>query len=191
MSFISKFMLAPKVEHWTIAKWLLRYVKGTLHFGILNNRSKDPRLSGYTDSNWAGSIDDRKSTYGYVFSLGTGAVAWTNKKQHAVALSSTKPKYWGVVKGACEAVWLRQILLYLQMQQTKPTPIFFDNQGVIKLAKNPVFHERTKLVEVHCHFNRQLVEDGSCRAAVLSYRGTNYRHSHQGFGSWKICKISR
>jgi hypothetical protein len=161
VSFISRFMTAPKVEHWTATKRVLRYVKGTLDFGILYNRSKDPRLCGYTDSDWAGSVDDRKSTSGYVFSLGTGAVTWTSKKQHAVALSSTEAEYRGAVKGACEAVWLRRMLSDMQMQQTEPTPLLCDNQGVIKLAKNPVFHEHTKHVEVHCHFIRQLVEDGS------------------------------
>ena len=86
VSFISRFMTTPKVEHWTTEKQVLRYVKGTLEFGILYSRSKDPRLCGYTDSDWAGSVDDKKSTSGYVFSLGTGAVTWTSKKQHAVAL---------------------------------------------------------------------------------------------------------
>jgi hypothetical protein len=90
VSFISRFMTTPKVEHWTTTKRVLRYVKGTLDFGILYNRSKDPRLCGYTDSDWVGSIDDRKSTSGYVFSLGTGAVTWTSKKQHVVSLSSTE-----------------------------------------------------------------------------------------------------
>ena len=74
-------------------KRVLRYVKGTLDFNILYSRRKDLRLSGYTDSYWEDSIDDRKSTSGYVFSLGTGAVTWTSKKKHAVAFSSTKVEY--------------------------------------------------------------------------------------------------
>ena len=161
VSFISRFRSAPKVEHWTAAERVLRYVKGTLDFSILYSRSKDPRLSKYTDSDWASSIDDRKPTSGYVFSLGTGIVTWTSNKQHAIALSSTEAEYRGAVKGPCEVVWLRRILSDLQMQQTKPTPLFYDSQGVIKLAKNLVFHEHTKNVEVHCHFIRHLVEDGS------------------------------
>eukprot|EP00253_Pinus_taeda_P002168 PITA_02168 len=121
----------------------------------------DPILSGYTDSDWAGSVDDRKSTAGYVFSLGSCAVTWTSKKQHAVALSSTEAKYRGAVKAPCEAVWLRCMLVDMHVSQTGPTPLFCHNQGVLKLAKNPVFHERTKHVENHCHYIRQLVEDGS------------------------------
>jgi hypothetical protein len=98
VSFISRFMTSPKVEHWIATKRVLRYVKGTLDFGILYNRSKDPRLCGYTDSDWAGFVDDRKSTSRYVFNLGTGVVTWTSKKQHAVALSLIEVKYRGAVK---------------------------------------------------------------------------------------------
>lgn len=110
ISYISRFMTAPKVEHWTAAKRVLRYVKRKLDFGILYNKSKESRLSGYTDSNWAGSVDDRKSTSIYVITLGIGVVTWTSKKQHAAALSSTEEEYRGAVKGACEAVWLRRML---------------------------------------------------------------------------------
>eukprot|EP00253_Pinus_taeda_P032051 PITA_32051 len=121
----------------------------------------DPILSGYTDSDWAGSVDRCKSTAGYVFSLGSGVVTWTSKKQQGVALSSTEAEYRGAVKASCEAVWLRRMLADMHVSQTGPTPLLCDNQGVLKLAKNPVFHERRKHVETHCHYIRQLVEDGS------------------------------
>jgi hypothetical protein len=97
VSYISRFMQAPKTEHWTATKRVLRYVKGTLDFGILYGKSKEPQLCGYSDLDWAGSMDDRKSTTCYVFSLGTRAVSWTNKK-HAVSLSSTEAKYKAAVK---------------------------------------------------------------------------------------------
>eukprot|EP00253_Pinus_taeda_P029216 PITA_29216 len=133
VSYISRFMSAPKVDHWIAAKRVLRYVRGTSDYGLLYTRNSDPILSGYTDSDWAGSVDDRKSTTGYVFSLGSGAVTWTN--MHA--------------------------------SQTGPTSLFCDNQGVLKLAKNPIFHERTKHVETHCHYIRQLVEDGSVQLRYI------------------------
>eukprot|EP00253_Pinus_taeda_P026732 PITA_26732 len=161
VSYISRFMSAPKADHWIAAKRVLRYVRGTSDYGLLYTCSSDPILSGYTDSDWAGSIDDRKSTAGYVFSLGSSAVTWTSKKQQAVALSSTKAEYRGEVKASCEAVWLRRMLADMHASQTGPTSLFCDNQGVLKLAKNPVFHERTKHVETHCHYIRQLVEDES------------------------------
>ena len=93
--------------------------------------------------------------------LRSSTVAWASKKQRAVALSSTEAEYWGAVKASCEAVWLRRMLADMHVSQTSPTPLFCDNQGVLKLAKNPVFHERIKHVETHCHYIRQLVEEGS------------------------------
>ena len=141
VSYISGFMSAPKADHWIAAKHVLHYVRGTPDYGLLYTQSSDPTLGGYTDSHWAGSVDDRKSIAGYVFSLGSGAVTWTSKKQQAVALSSTEAEYQGVVKASCEAVWLRRMLADIHVSQAGPTPLFCDNQGVLKLAKNPVFHE--------------------------------------------------
>lgn len=160
VSYISRLMSAPKAELWVAAKRVLRYVKGNLDFGILYSRRKDPRLIGFTDLDWAGCVDERKSTSGYVFNLGTGVVTWTSKKQEAIALSSTQAEYRGTVKVACEAIWLRRMLADMQMSQPGPTPLFCDNQGILKLAKNQVFHERTKHVELHCYFICKHVEDG-------------------------------
>lgn len=114
--------------------------------------SKDPWLIGFINLDWAGSIDDRKSTYGYVFSLGMDVITWTSKKQQAVALSSTKVEYWGTIKAKCEVVWLRRMLFEMKMSQARPSPLFCDNQEVLKMAKNLVLHERTKHVKLHCHF---------------------------------------
>lgn len=161
VSYISRFMTAPKASHWVAAKRVLRYVKGTSNFGILYGRCKDPKLIGYTNSDWAGSVDDCKSTFGYVFSLGIGAITWTSKKQQAVALSSTKVEYGGTIKASCEAVWLCRMLFDMHMSQAGPSPLYTDNQGVLKLAKNLVFHVCTKHVELHCHYIDKLVEDGS------------------------------
>lgn len=108
VSFISRFMTAPDVKHWTTAKRALRYVKGTLD--IMHSRSKDPRLDGFIDSNWGGFVGDRKSISGYVFNLGTSAITWTSKKQQAVALSLTKAEYQTTVKAVCEAIWLKRML---------------------------------------------------------------------------------
>jgi hypothetical protein len=110
-------------------------------------------------------IENDKSTSGYVFILGTSSVTWTKKKSHAIVLSSTKEEYQGAVKGACEAIWLKRMLSDMQMQQTVPTPMFCNKQGVLKLAKN----ERTKHVEMHCNFIKQRVED---RSIELQYYPT-------------------
>jgi hypothetical protein len=80
LSFISRFTTVPNIEHWIATKRVLRSVKGTLEFDILYSKNKDLRLCGYRDSNWVGCVDDRKSTFGYVFNLGMGAIPWTSKK---------------------------------------------------------------------------------------------------------------
>eukprot|EP00253_Pinus_taeda_P019045 PITA_19045 len=131
-------------------------------FKVAGQEQKVCRLvKALYDSDWANSVDNRKSTAGYVFNLGSGVVTWTSKKQQVVAFSSTEAEYRGAIKASCEAVCLRRMLADMHVFQTSPTPLFCDNQGVLKLAKNPVFHERTKHVETHCHYIRQLVEDGS------------------------------
>lgn len=114
LSFISRFMIAPKVEHLIAMKRVLRHVKWTLDFSTLYSTRKDPRLCGYTHSNWSDFIDDRKSIFRYVFILGTLAVTWTSKNQHAIVLS-TKAEYHKVVKVTCEVVWLQRMLSNMKM----------------------------------------------------------------------------
>ena len=110
VNLISRFMETLKSTHWQEGKKILRYVAGTTNFGIRYTLSLNFELIGYTDSDFAGSIDDRKSTYGYVFSLGSGAVAWASKTQPIVTLSSTKEKYVAIAATACQAVWMRRVL---------------------------------------------------------------------------------
>ena len=116
-------------------------------------------LVGFTDSYWADDPDDRKSTAGYVFSLGFGPVTWSCKKQQALALSSTKVEYRATVNASQEALWLRQILSDFGFEQHQPTALWCDNQSSIKLAKDPVLHQCSKHIELHMHFIRNIVHD--------------------------------
>ena len=118
------------------------------------------RLEGYTDADWAGYKADRRSTSGFVFSLGIGAISWSSKKQPIVALSSTEAEYRGAVVAACEAVWLKRILKDLGVPIKDPTTLYCDKLSNIYLARNPVFHARTKHIEVQYHFNRERVLAG-------------------------------
>lgn len=114
VSIVSRFMSNPSKAHFAAAKRILRYVKGTKDFGILYEADRDFNLTGYTDSDWAGSTDDRKSTSGYVFLLGNKAISWASKKQTTVALSSAEAEYMAATSAACEATWLRKILQDVQ-----------------------------------------------------------------------------
>ena len=94
----------------------------------------------------------KKSTSSYVFNLGSRAVTWTSKKQHAVSLSSVEVEYRGTIRAGCEVVWLRRMLGDMQVSPIGLTTLFVDNEGVIKFAQNPAFHEQPKHVDVHCHY---------------------------------------
>ena len=113
VSLISRFMERPKKAHWQAAKRILRYMKGTKKYGILYTTSKNSKLIGYTDSDWVGSVDDRKTTSGYVFHMGSGAISWASKKQPIVALSTAEGEYVAATVAACQAVWMRRMLRIL------------------------------------------------------------------------------
>ena len=158
VSIVSRFMSEPSKDHLTAAKRILRYIKGTKSYGIMYETEKDFKLTGYTDSDWAGSVDDRKSTSGYVFQLGNKVVSWSSKKQATVALSSAEAEYIAATSAAREAVWLRRILIDLQHKQETPTTMFCDNMSTIAMTKNPVFHSRSKHIEIRHHYIRELVD---------------------------------
>ena len=101
VSLISRFMERPKEAHWQAAKIILRYVKGTKRYGISYTTSKNSELIGYADIDWVGSIDDRKSTSGYVFHMGSGAISWASKKEPIVALSTLEAEYVVATLVAC------------------------------------------------------------------------------------------
>jgi len=159
-SLISRFMERPKEAHWRAAKRVLRYVKGTKSFGILYTVSEHLDLVGYTDSDWAGSVDDQKSTSGYVFHMGSGASSWASKKQPIVALSTAEAKYVAATAVACQEVWMRRMLRSLGQEQARATMIFCDNSSAIALSKNSVFHKRTKHIDTRFHYIRELVSNG-------------------------------
>jgi len=158
VSVLSQFMARPLDSHWQAAKAVLRYLKGTVDFGIEYTDSSDVQLTGFSDSDWAGNPDDRRSTTGYAFSIGSGIISWSSKKQTTVSLSSTEAEYKALCAATCEAVWLRRILQDVGEQQTKATVIKSDSQSSIKLANNPVYHARTKHVEVQFHFVREKIQ---------------------------------
>jgi hypothetical protein len=163
---LSKYSSNPGPIHWDQAAHVLRYLVGTKNHGLTfdgNNQDSDDLSSiilGYTDSDWAGDIDTRRSTSGYVFLMCGAAVSWSSKLQTSPALSSTEAEYMACTRAAQEAIWLRQLLEQLGFQQTSPTDLLGDNQGAIALAKNPGDHPRTKHIELRYHFIRFAISDG-------------------------------
>ena len=121
--------------------------------------SENFKLIGYTDSDNGGGIDDRKSTSRYAFHFGTGVVSWDSKKQPIVTLSSAKAKYVAATSVACQAVWMRRVLIDLSQNHQELTTIFCDNNSTIALSKSHVFHKRTKHIDTRFHFIRELVKN--------------------------------
>jgi len=156
-------MANPAPHHIAAVKHLLRYLQGTLDWVLVYKGDLKP-LSGYTDADWGGDTATRRSTSGYIFNLGSGAISWSSKRQPTVALSSCEAEYMGQTQATKEAIWLRRLLVELQaMEKDEPlaTPILADNQGAIALASNPYNHARTKHIDIQWHFVREAQEAGS------------------------------
>eukprot|EP00253_Pinus_taeda_P004437 PITA_04437 len=160
VSLISRFMERPKEAHWQATKRILRYVKGTKRIGILYTALECSDLIGYTDSDWDGSVDDQKSTSGYVFHMSSGAISWASKKQPIVALSTAEAEYVAATTVACQAILMRRMLRRLCQEKAKGTVIFCDNRSTIALSKNYVFHKRMKHIDTKFHYIRELVNNG-------------------------------
>lgn len=110
-------MHSPTMQHLGAAKSVLRYIDGTSDFGLWYSSTTSYNLVGFNDSDWASSIDDKKSTSAYVFNLGSAAISWSSKKQDVVALSSSKAEYVVVTSATCQAVWLRKLLVDIEHEQ--------------------------------------------------------------------------
>ena len=147
-------------EHWTAIKHVLRYIQGTLDYGLRYQVTPPSLLgcSGYSDSDWGACINTSRSTMGFVFQLAGGAISWSSKQQSRVADSSTDAEYLSLGHTSKEAIYIRQLLEELGLDMSKPTLIYGDNQGAIALTKNPQFHERTRHIRIKEHQVREFVQ---------------------------------
>jgi hypothetical protein len=167
---LSQYLVEPRRVHLVAAKHVMRYLKGTLDYGLCYTGDHDFRLYGYTDSDWAGSASDRKSTSGCCFSLGSAMTSWQSRKQSSISLSTTEAEYIAACSASCEAIWLRKLLTGLFDLEMEATVILCDNQSCIKMTENPVFHDKSKHIEIRYHYIRDMVQRG---AVKLQYVGTD------------------
>jgi predicted aspartyl protease len=159
VSILSRFMHCASEIHLKAAKRVVRYIKGTINFGIKFKKSKEFKLFGFSDSDWAGSIDDMKSTSGYCFCFGSGVFSWSSKKQETVAQSTAEAEFVAATSAVNQALWLRKILSDLHLEQKEDTKIFVDNQAAIAISHNPVFHGKTKHFNIKLFFVREVQKD--------------------------------
>ncbi|XP_047335591.1 secreted RxLR effector protein 161-like [Impatiens glandulifera] len=158
---LSRFMHRPSKIHLGVAKRVLRYIKGTMEYGLMfeKNDSEDIELFWFCDSDWARSMDDMKSTSGYCYSLGSGIFSWASKKKERVAHSSAEAEYVLANEATKQVVWLRKILEDMGEKQDMATVLFCDSKSAISMSKNAVFHSRTKHINLKYHYIREAVDD--------------------------------
>ncbi|GMP43055.1 hypothetical protein CsSME_00012568 [Camellia sinensis var. sinensis] len=158
---VSQFVSVPRSTHWAALVRVLRYLRGTIFQGLLLSSTSSLDLVAYADSDWAGDVTDRKSTSGFCMFLGDSLIPWKSKKQSVVARSTTEAEYRAMAHATAEIVWLRCLLSDLGVSQSSPTPLYCDNRSAVQIAHNTVFHERTKHIEIDCHFVRQHLQSAS------------------------------
>ena len=160
MNTLSHFLTDPRNVHLIATKHILRYLRGTIDYGLKYDVNQKINLEGYVDSDWAGSAINRKSTSGCCFSMGSGVISWFSRKQSCVALSITEVEYFVACLSSCEAVWLRKLLSDLFDLQLDTTCIYCDNQSCVKLSENPLFHDKSKHIKTKYHYIRDICERG-------------------------------
>ena len=165
---MSRFNSAPTNAHLTGVKRIYRYLKKTLSLGLvyMYKHRNDDELIGFSDADWAGCQDTRRSTSGNVFMLCGAAVSWRSKQQSSVSLSTAESEYQALTPAAQEAIWLRNILSDLKISDVKPTVIKEDNRSALALAMNPVMHARSKHIDIKVHFIRECIKK---RVITLEY----------------------
>jgi hypothetical protein len=160
---LSQFMSKPRHRHWFVAKHVLRYLRGSIAFGLKYSSSGGVLLHGYVVSYLVGSSLDRKSTSGYCFSLGSAMISWSSEKQSSIAPSTTEAEYITASVASREAIWPRKLLA----ERLETTIIHCDNQSCLKLTYNPVFHDKSKHIEMKYHYIKDMVQKGAIKLQYI------------------------
>jgi histone deacetylase 1/2 len=154
---VCQYLHAPTTQHWTAVKRILRYVKYTFDLGLHIHKSFSLLVSAFSDADWVGCFDDRKSTGGFAVFLGSNLISWSARKQATVSRSSTEAEYKAMANATAEVMWIQILMDELKIPCPRAARLWCDNMGAKYLSSNPVFHARTKHVEVDFHFVRDRV----------------------------------
>ncbi|GJS89066.1 ribonuclease H-like domain-containing protein [Tanacetum coccineum] len=164
------YMHDPREPHFSALKRILRYVQGTLDYGLQLFSSTTDSLIAYSDADWAGCPTTRRSTSGYCVFLGNNLLSWSSKRQPTLSRSSAEAEYRGVANAVAETCWIRNLLRELHTPLSSATIVYCDNVSAVYLPSNPVQHQRTKHIEIDIHFVRDLVATGQVRVLHVHSR---------------------
>ena len=152
VNLVCQFLLSPTTEHFSVVKRIIRYLKAIASTGLPVHKSTSTLLSTFSDADWAGCGDDRGSTGGFAVFFGSNLISWSSKKQATVERSSIESEYKALANGTVETIWVQSLLGELGIFQLRLPVLWCDNLCATYLSANPVFHARTKHIEVDFYF---------------------------------------
>jgi hypothetical protein len=156
-------MSAPTENHHKAALRVLRYLKQAPGSGLLFPRNSDLQILGFSDADWGGCLDTRRSISGYCFFIGHSLISWKSKKQTTVSCSSAEAEYRALAAATRELQWISYLLRDLSQPCIRQAVLYCDSQSAMHIAANPVFHERTKHLDIDCHIVRLKIQEGLMR----------------------------
>ncbi|KAE8701666.1 hypothetical protein F3Y22_tig00110528pilonHSYRG00347 [Hibiscus syriacus] len=154
------FMQQPKRSHLEAALRVVKYIKKKPGQGILLSSAGQYQLSAFCDADWAACLMTKRSVTGFCVKLGNSLISWKSKKKNTIARSSAEAEYRGMAMVATEIVWLKGLLVKLGVKDLQPTKLYCDSKATLQITASPVFHERTKHIEIDCHFIREKIQEG-------------------------------
>ena len=190
---LSRFMSNPGKVHWNGIKQIFRYLNSTLNYGLKFsgscNGSNNIELTGFSDSEYAGCYDTRRSTSGYVFQLGGGPISWQSRRQPLVTLSVTEAEYVALTYATQEAIFIRGVLEDMGYPLKDSTVIYEDNKGAVEMASHPTSHRNTKHIDTKYHFVREQVTQNIVSIKYCSTTQQTADIMTKGFGKTKFAQL--